>query len=645
MVQSCNLYINGNLIKENTIDYRHYQKNIFNRCKKKNSLVVLPTGLGKTIIGILLAAHRLTLYNSKCKILLLAPTRPLVSQHLKSFENFIEINTNKIISLTGRISPEKRILAFQKSNIIISTPQVIKNDIMRGRYDLKQVALIIFDEAHRTRGNYAYTFIAQEYMRCCNDPLILGITASPGKNLEKIQEVCNNLCIENIVLRSVQDEDVKSYVFEIDTFLERVELPIDYLEISQIWENLFTRFLKFFIDRDLINPYKRYYSKLDFLGISRDLTLSLKYENSQLKEIFEEEFHDQLYFKEPKIIDVVHEKHLNIHSIFSYCSSCISLLHAKDLLETQDLVLFDSFLEKIQYKAENDVQSAKRITNSEHFKYIQNLLNEDKSTELSHPKILKLKSIIEEEISEYENDKILIFTQYREMAELLKDQLSKTFENRLSVEKFIGQASKIDDQGFTQNKQIEIIEEFRKGKINILIATSVAEEGLDIPNVDSIIFYEPVPSEIRLIQRRGRTGRSSEGRCYILLTKGTVDIPFHRAAERKEVAMNTILSCPESLELSQDINRKKIDFSKCEKDFSEFDVIVNFKERRDKEKELLANRSMEQILTELDNFSNSNRKKRLERKGVTFFNDVVELDNNKIKKRILKIKGKKESKN
>ncbi|TFF87877.1 MAG: DEAD/DEAH box helicase [Promethearchaeota archaeon] len=645
MEQDCELYFNGSLLKENKIKYRRYQKNIFIRCKNRNSLVVLPTGLGKTIIAILLAAYRLKQYNSLCKILLLAPTRPLVSQHYNTFKRFLNIKEDSIIFLTGRVSPEKRLVSFQNSDIIISTPQVIKNDVMRGRYDLKDVGLIIFDEAHRTKGNYAYTFISEEYMRCCTDPLILGITASPGKNLENIQEVCDNLSIENIILRSIHDKDVKDYVYDIDTFLERVELPINYLEISKIWEELFNKYLRFFIDRELINPYKRYFSKLDFLGISRDLSLSLRYENSQLKDIFEEEYRDQLYFKDPKIIDMVRKNDLNIHSIFSYCSSCISLLHAKDLLETQDLILFKSFTEKLKYKAEKDNLAAKRIINSEHFKFIESLIEKSLSSELSHPKSSKLISIIEEEIYEYKNKKILIFTQYREMAEILKNYLSHNFSTELNIEKFIGQASKIDDKGFSQKKQIEIIEEFRKGDIDILIATSVAEEGLDIPNVDAIIFYESVPSEIRLIQRRGRAGRSSQGRCYILLTEGTVDISFHKAAENKETIMNSVLSCPETLELNNEITRKKINFSKPQKQYSEFDLILNFRKRRDKEKELLANRSMDEILEELDNFSNSKIKESMEKKGVTFFNDIVELDKKKIKNQILKIKGKKMSKN
>ena len=615
-------YFNHPFLKQNKILYRHYQENIANRCKGKNSLVVLPTGLGKTIIGIILMANRLLEY-SEAKIMILAPTRPLVSQHKAACEKYLDIPLENICLLNGKIPPEKRYQLFNKSKIIISTPQVIQNDVKRGRYELSHVSLIIFDEAHHTKGNYAYNFISKEYINSCTDPLILGLTASPGKDYEYIQKLCDNLFIENIAFKTYDDEDVVDYIHEIDTFIERIDLPIKTIEISEVWNNLFVKFLRFFIDRKLINPHKRYYSKLDFLKISHDLTLSLQYEQYYNSELQGEEYVEELYFREPRIIDIVRGKKLNIQSIFSYCSSCISILHAKDLLETQNISLFISFLDRLKYKAENDLLSAKRIVNSKHYQFVRSEIEKEGQSNLSHPKI-----------------KVLIFTQYREMAEFLKSKLKIEFSHHLIVEKFIGQSSKIDDVGFSQTKQIDILQEFRENNIDILVATSVAEEGLDIPNVDAIIFYEPVPSEIRLIQRRGRTGRFASGRCYILMTEDTVDVPFHRVAKRKESTMNSILLEPEQLELQPEISRKKITITDDYSKHSELDLIKTFRERRDREKELLADRSVDEIIMELDNFSKSEEYKNLRKHNITFVSDILPLDELKLKKSVKKLKGK-----
>ncbi|UCD01435.1 MAG: DEAD/DEAH box helicase [Promethearchaeota archaeon] len=633
-------YLNGPFLKKDQILYRDYQKNIVLNCKNKNSLVVLPTGLGKTIIGIILISNCLKKY-PEAKIIILAPTRPLVSQHKASCEKFLDINLEKITSFTGKIPPEKRILQYRSSSIIISTPQVIKNDLMRGRYDLKQVSLIIFDEAHKTKGNYAYNFISREYVNTCTDPLILGLTASPGKDYVHIQQICDNLYIENIVFKNYQDKDVKEYIYDIDTFINLLDLPIKLREISAVWYNLFENFLRFFIKNNLIAPNKPYYSKLDFLGISCDLTLSLRYEQGVGLELSEEEYLECLYYKTPKILDIVKENQIDIPSIYSYCSSCISILHAKDLLETQDISLFKTFLDRIKYKASKEGLSAKRIVNSEHFSHINSVIESEEQNNLSHPKLKKIISIINEEIEEFNNQKILIFTQYREMAEFLKNTLQSELKDQLKIEKFIGQATKRDDNGFPQRLQIEILKEFREGNINILIATSVAEEGLDIPNVDAIIFYEPVPSEIRLIQRRGRTGRYALGRCYILVTEETVDVPFHIVARRKENLMNSILINPTQIQLINNLERKEIDFSSSEEKCLESDYINNFNERKNREKELLANRSIEEIISQLDNFCSSEIYKNFKESGVTFYSDLIKMDLPYLKNKIMRIKGRK----
>mgnify|MGYP006278393121 CR=1 FL=1 len=638
-------YFNRPYLKKNQIYYRHYQDTIAKACQDKNSLVVLPTGLGKTIIAFLAISHTLKKYNRKGKILFLAPTRPLVSQHGDSCQDFLNLSQKEIIILNGRVKPIKRVQLFEESKIIISTPQVIKNDIERGRYDLSRVTLLIFDEAHRTRGKYAYNFISHYYIQRCNDPQILGLTASPGKNEEIIQDVCNNLFAEQVISKTRHDADIQKYIHDIDLYLEYVDLPLEVIEISEVWKTLFNKFLKFFIDRDLINPYKQYYSKLNFLAIAKDLTLSLKYEDEEFLDTSErEEYLEQLYHHDPKIIDIVRENHLNIHAIYSYCSSCISLLHGKDLLETQDISLFSSFLDKIKRKAEDDINAGKRIINSDHFQLITSRLKKQKKGNYAHPKINKVISLIREELDEYQNKKMLIFTQYREMAEKLKKILVKEFKDRLKIEKFIGQTHKIDDPGFSQNKQIGILQKFRKDELDILVATSVAEEGLDIPNVDALIFYEPVPSEIRFIQRRGRTGRSKDGRCYILLTKDTVDVPFFKVAKKKEGTMNCIIEDPDRLKLEHDISRKKIDFSIFENTCSQYEIVKNFRERRDKEKELLANRSLEEIIEHIDSFSNSNEYSNYKKQGVTFLNDIMDLNKEKLKSHLYRIKNVKKDK-
>ena len=200
------------------IQSRKYQITIANKCINQNSLVVLPTGLGKTVIAVLVAAKSLEIFPEGCKVIILAPTRPLINQHYNSFLNTIKIPEEKFSILTGKITHPKRTELYESSQIIFFTPQTLRNDLINGRYHLKNACLIIFDEAHHASGDYPYTLIADEYIEQNPDGNILALTASPGATKKKITELCANLHIplENIHIRSRKDEDVKDYLKPMD---------------------------------------------------------------------------------------------------------------------------------------------------------------------------------------------------------------------------------------------------------------------------------------------------------------------------------------------------------------------------------------------------------------------------------------------
>ncbi|MCG7844385.1 MAG: DEAD/DEAH box helicase, partial [Methanomassiliicoccales archaeon] len=139
---------------------RDYQLELARRASRSSTLLVLPTGLGKTVVAAMVIAE--VLHKKGGKVLFLAPTRPLVEQHQRTLESMIE--GKRIAMMTGEVDPVERELLFLENDIIASTPQVVANDLKHGRIDLKDVRLIIFDEAHRAVGNYAYVFVAKEYM-------------------------------------------------------------------------------------------------------------------------------------------------------------------------------------------------------------------------------------------------------------------------------------------------------------------------------------------------------------------------------------------------------------------------------------------------------------------------------------------------
>ena len=167
------------------------------------------------------------------------------------------------------------------------------------------------------------------------------------------------------------------------------------------------------------------------------------------------------------------------------------------------------------------------------------LSNELLAKNIEHPKLEKLIEIIKKEKSKNQKIKIIVFTQFRDTAILISKRLNQLEGIRAKV--FVGQAKK-QDTGLSQNQQKQIIDEFSSGEINILCATCVAEEGLDIPEVNIVIFYEQIPSAIRTIQRRGRTARLMKGKLIMLITKKTRDEVFYYISKNKEKKMHSAIN-------------------------------------------------------------------------------------------------------
>ncbi|MFW9924953.1 MAG: helicase-related protein, partial [Candidatus Thorarchaeota archaeon] len=550
-------FIEHKYIKPQSIEARLYQQTIFASGLKTNTLAVLPTGLGKTIILALLIARRMEQYPDNF-ILVMAPTKPLVEQHINTFRKMINIIEDEIVMLSGGDAPEKREKLWKQAQIIVATPQVVENDLISGKLDLKNCSLLGVDEAHRAVGEYSYVYVAKQYMRMSAHPLIFAITASPGSDQSTIQHVCQNLAIKNIETRLESSEDVQPYVQKTDVEWIHIDLPEKFKRIKSLLDNSLAYKLKElkrlgWIDSSSVNVNRR-----DLLKLPAIIT----------KQFDKTENPTELYLA------------------LGLVGSAVRLTHALELLETQGISSLLSYFDKMHKEAKSGKGTRTLIS----------LLSEDaiivsydiaqqlKNEGIEHPKIPHLEKIVKETIENSPDSRILVFTQYRNSANILADLLNKIENVRTS--KFIGQASKSGDKGFSQKMQLEIMQRFRDGELNCLVATSVGEEGLDVSECDLVVFYDCVPSAIRNIQRRGRTGRKREGKVYVLITRGTRDEGYFWAARYKEKQMKRNLRDLEKISRKRtDIQQKSIEdfFAAGEQDESEVeeDIVIedeNFRE-------------------------------------------------------------------
>jgi len=528
-------YVNHFLIKEKTIEERAYQKNIVKTCMEHNTLVILPTALGKTIISLLLTVKRLERYPDS-KILVLAPTRPLVLQHYESFKRFLNISEEKLIALTGRVPPKKRKGFWVEKQIFFATPQLIRNDLLEKRYSLRDLSLIVFDEGHRARKKYAYTNIAEKYIKQAKNPLILALTASPGKDWETIKKTCEVLFINAVEYRTEKDEDVKPYIPPMDMKWKRVDLPREYEEIKDILKKMQLEEIKNLQSMGLF-PYK-------------------KPENVTKRELLD------LGAKLRASIDLGEGKK-SIYAAVMFQAASISLTHALEVLTTQDISVLYKFLKRLEEKSKHSKSARRIIKKTEYKELIRKVEN---NLPFEHTKLKTLQKIFQEKKWFNPEGRAIVFTQFRDTATKILQSL-KNVKNIKPV-RFIGQTSKKKDPGLTQEQQAEILKNFRKGKYNVLVATSIAEEGLDIPTVDLVVFYEPIPSEIRFIQRKGRTARKRFGRVVILITNGTVDEIYYWSSKAREKKMKKIIyTLNKAFKEKNDISRELISKQKTLEEF------------------------------------------------------------------------------
>lgn len=470
-------YFEHKFVKKDSIEYRDYQVNLANQAMKQNCLVILPTGLGKTTVALQVIAEYLL--KGTGGVLLLAPTRVLTNQHYEFLKNNLTIED--ISQITGEDLVNKRKKLWMNS-IICATPEITKNDLDRQIVSPNQFNLVIFDEAHRAIGDYAYVGIVERFVG--SNVKIMGMTATLPSEKEKAKEILTNLRISDVAQRTEESSDVKPFIQETRTQWINVELPLELKQMQGL--------VKKSLDQR--------YMDLKRNGLKVSDTKSL----SQLLRL--RDF-------------VLRSNRRSAKPLFT----AIRIHYALNMLESHGVTSFLRFCERTSKKKGAGIKEL--FENDPNFTQAISLAKSAQSKGIEHSKIPKLKELLEST-----EGKTLIFTSYRDSVEVIHKKLT---DMNIKAGILIGKSGVT---GLKQKKQIETIQKFRDGTYTVLIATRVGEEGLDISEVNLVIFYDNVPSSIRYIQRRGRTGRKEAGKLIVLIAKGTIDETYYWIGKRKIIA-------------------------------------------------------------------------------------------------------------
>jgi len=509
---------------------RDYQFNIVQRGLYHNLLVALPTGLGKTFIAatIMLNWFRWT---TESQIIFVAPTKPLVSQQVEACFNIAGIPRSATTMLTGETAARLRSEEYLTKRVFFMTPQTLMNDLANGNCDPKKIVLLVVDEAHRATGNYSYVEVVRLLRRFNKSFRVLALTATPGASVEAVQAVIDGLDISRVEIRTESSLDIRQYVHS-----RRIDTQVfDYSEEMEMLMGLWQRSLQPVLNK--LNGMNAYWQKdpvaLTPYGLTkaRQVWMSTAGKNANMG-----------------------VKGM-VNAIFTILSS---RAHATDLLKFHGIGPFYQNLLAFRDTTEAGEKGGKyrrEITGSEHFQKLMSLMQGWVSNPefVGHPKLEYLRTVVLNHFldaneganvanvanGEQSSTRIMVFVHYRDSAEEVTKVL-KRHAPMIRPHVFVGQTTAKGSEGMDQKKQLDIIDKFKKGIYNTIVATSIGEEGLDIGEVDLIVCYDSSASPIRMLQRMGRTGRKRAGNIVVLLMRGKEENSFAQAKDNYEKMQHMI---------------------------------------------------------------------------------------------------------
>ncbi len=493
------------LLVDDALQRRRYQLRLADAATDDHTLVCLPTGLGKTAVSLIVTARRL--HEVGGTALFLAPTKPLVRQHATFYREALTIPDEEIVVFTGEVKPADRDALFEDARIVIATPQVVENDLVGNRISLRDVTHLTFDECHRATGDYAYVYIAERYHADAAELLVTGMSASPGGDTEAIETVCENLGIRNVEVMTEDDADVDEYTHDTDVRWEKVTLPDEVLAIRDALNEVI-------VDR---------LEQLKSLGVTNKTSPDLSQRDL-----------NEMRGKLKRMMDADQSagyKGMSTHA------EVMKLRRATELVETQSVESVRRYFER-QREAARSSGASKASQRMIADPTVREAMRQAEAFDGLHPKFSQARILLAETLGIDGGERAILFTESRDTVEALVDFLSASF----AVRKFVGQGDKDGSDGMSQSQQQETLDAFRNGEFEVLVSTSVAEEGLDVPEVDLVCFYEPVPTAIRSIQRKGRTGRQADGQVVVLMAADTRDEAFFWISKRREDRMEDELA-------------------------------------------------------------------------------------------------------
>ena len=488
------------------ISIREYQKELAAPALQgKNCIVVAPTGTGKTLVACLIISNKLKNHRGR-KVVFLANTTPLAMQQKQKLSH--QIKGAKVASLTGETSDALALSSLLKSHdIVICTPQILLNDLTQKKTHLEDISLIVFDECHRCKGQSPYASVMFVYLKkklrqgATWLPQIVGLTASPGAGDSRKPDL--NKTIEHLEkMGALMDSDagyitVKENIEELHKYTNKTELSVVPMHGRTSNDNF--QILLF-----------KYVTKLD--SIVQAVT------GKSTSHCYTDQGYVNFLSKclqESKLRSEDPEKERSIRSILEHLQYYIKILHYYNDYEYEDSL-------SLKHRLRNPSPDKIIPVEKQLLELLQDFEKEVSNNRgTANPKLLQLKKLLLDSFQHQADTKGMIFVTEIESAYKMKDWIERQPELKdIRPGIVIGQHGH-DSLRMSQSEQDYNIKCFQQGKLNLLVATSVLEEGIDVPACNLVVRYQHVTNEISLVQSKGRA-RAAGSKCYAIIGKGTM---------------------------------------------------------------------------------------------------------------------------
>nr|XP_004655433.1 probable ATP-dependent RNA helicase DHX58 [Jaculus jaculus] len=500
----------------------------------KNIIIWLPTGAGKTRAAAYVAKRHLERVDG-AKVVVLVNRVHLVSQHAEEFSRMLDGHWS-MTTLSGDMGLRAGFGHLARSHdLLICTAELLHLALSspeeEEHVELTDFSLIVVDECHHTHKDTIYNVILSQYLKHKLHmvrplPQVLGLTASPGTGgASKLQGAIDHvlqLCANLDTWRIMSSEKYRPQL------LEHIPKPCKQYDLCQ---------------RRSQDPFGDLLKKL----------MSQIHQHHELQEM-SQHFGTQTY--EQHVVEL--SKAAAEAGLQQRRVCALHLRRYNDALLIHDTVRARDALDMLQDFYEKEHATKTQILRAE--RWLLELFNahRNKLARLAahgpeNPKLEKLPGILLKQFQSSNQPRGIIFTRTRQSAHSLLQWLQQQPGLRAAnvrAQLLIGARSTSQSVHMTQKEQQEVIREFRVGTLNLLVATSVAEEGLDIAQCNVIVRYGLLTNEISMVQARGRA-RSGQSVYSFVATEGSRELRRELTNEALEALMEEAVATVQKMDPAQ----------------------------------------------------------------------------------------------